>query len=233
MGRGTGNCQRVAEIFRDIGDEMTIEEKKRIVQAFCDQYKWLRVVFDEYQVLYESGEERVRLLEDIARNFFGNLQNILVQYVLLNMCKFTDRTHFHQDDNLTVQYILEMVGSKVSKEMGLDKLAKEIYAIKPYIVEARNKRIAHFDREVLASSRIVGAFPRKVGDSFWESLRKFVDRVHDYYFGSIIGDVINNTGARDLVGALKKAVDYNDYFKQRENRILMLERRQKMRYKDA
>lgn len=210
---------------------MTIEEEKQIIEAFCNQYIWLRVAFDEYHVLYEEGDERLELLQEVAQNFFGDLRNILVQYVVLNMCKFTDPAHFRQDDNLTVQYILELIGPKASKELGLDRLSEEIYAIRRYVIEARNKYIAHFDREVSASSKIVGAFPSEVGDSFWESIRKFVDTVHKHYFGSIIGDVINNKGASDLVAALKSAVHYKDYFSQHTD--LWASEVQKKRYKDA
>jgi hypothetical protein len=210
---------------------MSAENKEKAVERFCEQYAWLRVVFDEYRILYEKGQPRCDLLDEVARNFFRNLNRILVEYVLLQISKLTDPPRSGEDDNLTVKYILKLVSAEDRKELGLDDLSVNIHSIRPYIREARNKLIAHLDTSTVLSRKTVGEIPEGVLNSFWNSLKEFVDRVHKHYFGGILGDVVNLTNAEDLVEALKRAVHYKDYFCR--NPELELAELQKMRYKDA
>lgn len=210
---------------------MTGEDKEKAVKRFCEQYAWLRVVFDEYRILYENGRPRCELLDEVARNFFRNLNRILVEYVLLDISKLTDPPRSGEDDNLTVKYILKLVNAEDRKELGLDDLSENIHSIRPYIREARNKLIAHLDTSTILSCKTVGEIPESVLNSFWNSLKEFVDRVHKHYFGRILGEVVNLTSAEDLVEALRRAVHYKDYFCR--NPELALAELQKMRYKDA
>ena len=126
-------------------NEMTENDKKDIVKRFCDQYIWLRFVFDEYRDLYEGNTTRVRLLHEVAPKFFYKLNLILVEYILLNMCKLTDPARSGKDDNLTVEYILEIIDEQKSRELGLDELSDKIHSIRKHIKPARNKIIAHND----------------------------------------------------------------------------------------
>jgi len=210
---------------------MKTEDEKKAIRGFCKQYAWLIVVFEDYRILYEGAPDRWKLLQEVAAEFFQKLNLILVQHILLNMSKLTDPAHSRQDDNLTVEYIVKLVGEEQSKELGLDELSGRIHAIRPYIKEARNKVVAHLDKNTLLSRKIVGEIPKSVLDSFWDNLRELVDRVHKHYFGRILGDVVNPTSAEDLVEALKRAVDWGDYF--HKNPLLASDRLPKMRYKDA
>jgi hypothetical protein len=210
---------------------MTTEEEKRIVKEFCCQYIWLRVLREDYYALYEKGPERIKLLQEVASHFFANLNYILVQSLELGICRLTDPPGRKGQKNLTVKYILELVGAAGSKKLGLDVLAKPILAIRAYIVKGRNKAIAHLDSDALISREIFNKYPREVWDRFWESLAKFVDEVHKHYFGTIVGDVRNSTGASDLVEALKRAVNWKDYFS--DHTDLWASAVRDMRYRDA
>lgn len=211
---------------------MTAKEIKETVKRFCDQCLWVKLVFNEYCILYESGKARLELLEEVAKHFFHDINKILVEYILLNMCKLTDPARSRQDDNLTVKYILKVIGPEATMQLDLDGLSKGIHSIRPYIRDARNKIIAHLDKNTLLSPGTLGAFPRKIGDSFWNSLQEFVDRIHRYYFqGPFPLDAVNIYNAQDLVQALKKAVHYDDYFRAKGR--LKLDESKKMRYRDA
>ncbi|MBL7153527.1 MAG: hypothetical protein ISS79_07400 [Phycisphaerae bacterium] len=209
---------------------MTTDEKQAI-KEFCSQYAWLRWVYDDYLALYEKGPERIQLLHEVAPHFFERLNRILVQHIELGICKLTDPPGRKGQKNLTIKYILELIGEKESKKLGLDVLAKSILVIRPYIIKGRNKAIAHLDRDALVSKSIFNQYPREVLDRFWESLREFVDKVRKHYFGSIIGEVIDNKGAIGLVGALKKGVHWKDYFS--DHTDLCASAVREMRYKNA
>jgi len=212
---------------------MTIQEKKRIVERFCEQCVWVRTLFNEFEILFEHSAKRLKLLEEVAHHFFFDLNRILLEYLVLNMCKLTDPPHSRSDDNLSVAYILELVGQKKSIELGLDEHSEKIHAIKEYIKPARHKVIAHLDKDASLSEKTWGEFPEKIGDSFWANLQTFVDKVHNLYFGDGIFplDAVNPSGAEDLIEALKRAVHFRDYFT--EHTDLWASACRDMRYRDA
>jgi hypothetical protein len=193
---------------------------------------WVRLVFNEYRILYESGQARRELLDEVAKNFFRPLNKILVEYILLNMCKLTDPAGSRQDGNLTVKYILKLIGPETAKQLGLDKLSQSIHSLRPHILDARNKIIAHLDKETALSKGFLGAFPRETGDAFWRDLEEFVNRVNKHYFERPFPiDAVNMYNAENLVQALKKGVHYDDYFMGKGRQ--KLEEQSRMRYKDA
>lgn len=212
-------------------------QDEEAVKAFINQCVWLRVVYNEYRALYKAGPSRLELLRGVAANFFDHLNRILVSHTLLGICKVTDparrRCKNPKSESLTVSYMLEVVGQEVAEQLGLDEVSKRIHSIRKYILPARNKILAHVDKDVVVSGERLGAFPTEVGDAFWSSLQEFVDKLNRHYFGGVFPlDAVNATGAEELVRALKKSVDWDDYFKDKPREKLD-RRTYKMRYRGA
>ena len=121
---------------------------------------------------------------------------------------------------------------EISEKLGLNEISKQILAIRPYLRDARNRLLAHPDKETLLGKGKLGAFPREVGDSFWMALNEFTDKIYRHYHnGPFLLDPVNMYNANDLIRALKKSVYYDDYFK--VNLRQKLEEQEKMRFKDA
>ncbi|MHC4527996.1 MAG: AbiU2 domain-containing protein, partial [Planctomycetota bacterium] len=162
---------------------MTTQE---IVKRFCDQCCWVKVVYNEYCILYESGKTmRHALLNEIAQNFFYQLQGILIDYLYLNICKLTDPPGCGKQKNLTVKYILERVDPQIQNELGLEELSERIHEFRNYIVDARRKLIAHLDVDAILSKKRLGAFPKTANEQFWADLQEFVNRIHRHYLDGI------------------------------------------------
>jgi hypothetical protein len=205
---------------------------KEMIETFCDQCVKLKIIYNEYVYLYESSKQRLKLFEEVAINFFHDLQGILIEYLILSICKLTDPPHFRNDDNLTVKYILENIAPDVIQSLGLNILSDKIHVFRDYIISARNKIIAHPDKETLLTQKTLGAFPEDEIKKFWDALQEFVNKVHEHYLGGIMPlDAFNPKGANDVVEALKKAVHYDEYFNDKLG--LKLEAQKKMRFKDA
>jgi hypothetical protein len=216
---------------------MTAQEKEETVKAFTDQCVWLRLIYNEFRYLFnKTNESRVHLLEEVASNFFHDLNKIFIDYLLLGICKLTDPAHYGKNDryeNLSVEYILELVGQPTANQLGLDQLSKKIHSIRDRLRAARNKILAHSDKHIMISQKVIGAFPKETGDDFWSNLQEFVNGINNHYFrnGPYPLDAVNPSGAEDLVRALKKSVHYDDFFKGKSRQ--KLEERNRMRYKDA
>jgi hypothetical protein len=208
---------------------------KREIELFCNFCQDAKFIYDEYRVLFESGEFRLKLLEEVAHNFFYDIQGVLIERVYLDVCKLTDPPRHRKDDNLTVSYILELINEKDRQRLGLDDLSKKLHSFREPMKKARNKVIAHLDRKTVLSGGPVGAFVKGEDEIFWDNLQKFVDKIYGHCFNEACPlDVTALNGAEALVDALKKAVHYDDCYDECLNNMPQrLTDRREMRFKDA
>jgi hypothetical protein len=189
---------------------------QEVIKQFCDQCYTIRALYKEYSYLYEDNKERLDLLDKTARDFFCNLQDILIKRILLDICKITDEASFGKKDNFTIKYILKEIKQDAKGKLGLDKLSNEIHKFREYIVDARHKVIVHSNFGTTTSNKILGSFPKTANDEFWKNLQEFVNRIHMHYFKDsfIFDDIVDCTSnAKDLVLALKKAAYFDHHFK--------------------
>lgn len=204
---------------------------KHTIKEFCDQCVTAKIIYNEYISLFESNEKRLKLFEEVAINFFHDLQDIFIKSIIQNICNLTDRAD-SRNDNLTVKYIIGKIGPDVSEKLGLDDLSEKMHAFRDCIAPARNKIISHLDRNTVLRHKTLGAFPEGEIDKFWDTLQEFVNKLHDYYLDGILPlNAHNPDGADELVETLKKAVHYEDYFNDKPD--LKFSERSRMRFKDA
>jgi len=199
------------------------QDKEEIFWLFFEECSNLRRLWDEYIFLYETSESHRELLDKVAKNFFEDLQEIFIEYILLNICKITDPAHSRQDDNLTVQYILELVGPETAEQLGLDKLSGRIRSFSDDIRSARNKIIVHTDKETAISGKMLGASSKEAVDSFWRNLQEFAKKVSKHYFGRLYPFDLrkrNISNAKYLLEAIKKSVQYDNYLKNKSQQKL-------------
>lgn len=183
---------------------MNPQDKKEVVWQFFEDYRWLRQVWDEYYFLYETGEDHRNLLDEVAKNFFDDLQEIFIEYIQLNICKITDRARFGNFPNLTVKYILELVPETAEQRDHLEKLSVRINSFASCFRPARNKIIAHSDIGTRVSGKTLSASSKEAVDSFWTDLQEFVSKVSEHFFGRPWApDEVGIHNAKYLVEALK------------------------------
>jgi hypothetical protein len=190
---------------------------QEIIEQFCDQCYIIRALYKEYIFLYESdNKERLDLLDKTARDFFRNLQGILKNHILLDICKITDPASSGGKSNLTIEYILKEIEQDAKSNLGLDELSDKIHKFRKCIVDARHKIIVHSDFETVKSNKTLGGFSKRDNEEFWENLQEFVNKVHMHYFNSpfILDEITDCTyNVKDLVLALKKAAYFDQHFK--------------------
>ncbi|MHC4386826.1 MAG: AbiU2 domain-containing protein [Planctomycetota bacterium] len=187
------------------------------IKHFCDQCCDIRHLYKEYMFLYESdNQKRLDLIDKTARDFFHELQRILIDYIFLNICKITDNASFGKNDNLTIKYILNNIDEETANKFELNKLSDEIHKFREKIVSARNKIIVHSDFETIAYNKTLGTFSISDNDDFWENLQKFVNAIHTHYFKEPLDfdKIVDCTSnAKYLILALKKAAYFDKHFK--------------------
>ena len=60
------------------------------VDAFSNFCVSLRSIWRHYQIIFEGTDLRRELLQSIAHTFFGDLNQLLIEHLILQICKITD-----------------------------------------------------------------------------------------------------------------------------------------------
>lgn len=132
--------------------------------AFINQCTWVWTIYEYYNSLYETNQETLDLLEDCSYDFFYDLQIILSEYLILNMCCLTDPVFSGNDqtkENLTINNLLETLPLPPEIKSTLQGKVDDLKKITEPLKDARNKIIAHADKQVYLSNQTLGALKKE------------------------------------------------------------------------
>lgn len=137
----------------------------------------------------------------VAPTFFGDLNHILAEYIVLQVCKLTDPAQdFKKNDNHTVAFLMQHYG--LTGHVRLSELNARMQAFRQKVVPARNKLIGHADRDAIMAGAALGGAPKAEWDQFWDDLDELVNVIHQHVVGEPFS--INNVGGlSDADGLLK------------------------------
>lgn len=175
-------------------------------------------------------------MEEVAAFFFHDLTIVLIDYILLQLCKLTDpkSTKVGKDwiDNLTTNYILTLEWS--SETLNELKTKNEgLMAFRSKIVDARRKLIAHSDLRTHLERIGLGSFSESDELAFWKALQEFVDLAHSEAIDGPfpIDATMQGGDVLSLIHVLKDGVDYEAVVAEEQG--FLLNRVGKRRYEDA
>ncbi|MDD5546761.1 MAG: hypothetical protein PHO67_06380 [Candidatus Omnitrophica bacterium] len=184
---------------------------QKLIDDFCmfrDHCIIIRRDYNTYNQLFFSGVDE--LLTKTAPTFFNDIAEIMHRDWLLQVCKIMDSSTI-KIKGVTYETIsIELLNTQLSKENLLTdqikKLSSQILAYGDLIKPARNKRIAHFDRDNAASGITLGDHDEKSLSDFIANLQQYCDEVGrvigagplDFSASGCKGDVL------DLIMVLRK-----------------------------
>jgi ABC-type transporter Mla subunit MlaD len=150
---------------------MASQELKDTFRAFREQCIWFMVCRRMFRVLYESGQDVRDLLSRSAQMFFGDLNSVLQEYVIQQICKLTDSATSHdsttkqQVSNLTVSHLNEMLRAEQQINGGIEETSAALMQYRRLVVPARHKLISHLDKAaVLAAASLGGHAANELAD---------------------------------------------------------------------
>ncbi|MGA2904800.1 MAG: hypothetical protein ABSD98_13275 [Candidatus Korobacteraceae bacterium] len=182
----------------------TDETAKNIIKKFCAHVHWLVRVRHIYKVLFEDVRPSCRtLMEKTAPSFFADLNRILQEYLLLECAKITDPATTGKYENFTVDCLVQKIrwpnGDILKK---LESLKGSTDDFRSDIECARNKFLAHLDKEAVLSGEPLGAFPEGKDKTFLDALQNICNITHEACIGTIYGDMLPITGG-DVINLRK------------------------------
>ncbi len=165
------------------------ESAKKAVKRFCDQVFWLRVVRHIYEELFEK-EGSNTLMEKTASSFFADLNTILQNYLLLEFVKVTDPPKTGKKENLTVDNLVMSIDWPPGIREKLRSLSERTKGFRNHVLGARNKLLAHIDKEAFLAEKRLGAFTEGEDEVFLKALEKICDIAHEACFGRVFGQMV-------------------------------------------
>ncbi|WP_296745747.1 hypothetical protein [Mesorhizobium sp.] len=191
---------------------MALKDEIEAMAHFCVH---LRSVWRHYEILFEEGELRRTLLHRIAPVFFGDLNQLLIEQLVLQICRLTDPPVTMGRTNLTIDYVIgeaDFSGAPADQAR-IKTLRDGIHDFRSKIVPARNRLIGHLDRDAVMAGQPLGPASDAEWKQFWDDLEQFLQLVHTRYVDPnghfMLNDVGTSSDADSLVEALKESTYFH------------------------
>lgn len=186
-----------------------------MVKNFCDYFVELKAKLNIYEELFEDDKAQL-IMEKTAKSFFLDINRLVINTLLLEFAKITDRGYDRgaNRENFTVENLINSIDWSDSIKERLEELKNETKSFHSLIKDARNRLLAHYDKESFLNNVVLGTFASDQGVKFIEALQNICDITHQACFGSIVGDIVVSMpgDVQDLKKALRKALVYDRLF---------------------
>ena len=170
--------------------------------AFREQCIWLQCCYNTYAALYESGDETKDVLQASASKFFGDLNIILIEYILLQVCKITDPDESRGRKNLTFEHVNTALRKTNRMTDAITHFSCGLSHYRKLVKDGRNRLICHLDKESVLKDLPIGDHAEEEVTAFFENLYGYVDAV-----GNAINvgplDFRTTAGAGDVLDLIK------------------------------
>ena len=135
-------------------------DAKALVEEFCTLCAQLSMDYDLYYSLFEVDKQRLDFYSDLAPLFFGDINRILIEQLIMQTCKITDPAKTGRNYNLTKNYVVEEISWPDAVRDELRQINTRLMSFRKYVEPARSKRIAHIDLHAQIGIREnLGGFP--------------------------------------------------------------------------
>jgi hypothetical protein len=180
------------------------------IEIFANYCVFMRSIYLHTRELFEtsSADDRA-LMNATAGTFFGDLNQVLNEYLILQVCKITDPAKDYRDnDNHTIAFLLQYYDFSDDPPTlnRLDELRADMQTFRAKLPPARNRLISHLDRDAILAGRPLGAASDEEWNQFWLELQEFIYIVHRKVTGSSfrLNGVAGLSDAGDLMKVLRR-----------------------------
>lgn len=177
----------------------------------------MRSIYLHGKILFETSTAKEKdLMERTSKVFFGDLNRVLIEYIILQVCKITDPAKgVRKSDNLTIAFLLQHLdlSGEPSTSRRVAKLREKLVAFREKLLPARNKLIAHSDRGAIKAGFALGAASKDEWNEFWSNLQDMICILHHKVVGGTPFYLNGVAGLSDAAGLLK-ALKHDDCFNQ-------------------
>jgi hypothetical protein len=185
----------------------------KVYHELESEHVWLRDKWREYRTLFGGSASRVDLLNRAAARFFGQLQDIWWEDVLLHICRLTDPRKVGGHRQLTVRQLSDLIPEGTARDR-VEPLVSAACDASAFARDWRNRHIAHrsFERATNPLSRALEHASRASVEDAIGALDRVMNEVQLVYFDAEMSyDGVGGVGdAGDLLLVLNDGVRARD-----------------------
>lgn len=189
---------------------------RRDVKKFIDHCVILRAFWTHYQTIFEGSDLQRELLQNTAHKFFCDLNHMLIEHLILQICKLTDpeMTLGKRKRNLTIPFLVNNADfAATPRDMAkLQKIAAQIDKFRKRIVPARNKLISHLDLDAAHRRKSLGGASVAAWRKFWLDLQDLVTILYKRYVHARVPFYLNGVAMMSDADQLVRAIKESTYF---------------------
>ena len=150
-----------------------------------NQVSWVHLKWQEYRALFGTSQDRINFLNDAAPAFFGDLQEMFRDDVLLHLCRLTDPPKSAGKPNLTLATLISLISDVEIREKFIELFgtAKDKTA---FAREWRNRRVAHREFPAVVDSHSLTPGSRQDVEAALGAIRDAVNFLELHYLKSTL-----------------------------------------------
>jgi len=152
-----------------------MEKLKLDFEAFRDQAIEVRKENNLYCNLF--SEENRDILSNVASTFFTDIAVIIHRDWKLQVCKIMDSAEMNGRENITIDLINLQLGGENLLNADIKNTTEKLKRFGKKLNAARNKRLAHTDREAHFNGQPLGGTSEDEHSEFLSELQKYCDQV--------------------------------------------------------
>lgn len=191
-----------------------MSDLKEVFDALQREVIGLHANWSLYRQLYGSSGSRVELLNRVASGFFSRLQWIMLDDVVMSICRLLDPMAIGRRKNLVLESMLAAIpqGCMVVARRALSDRLLVLAGITEGFRKRRNRALAHLDLAHLLDpgSDPIPGISRESVERALKEIRSCMDCVQEQLSGGVMAYdlVVMTADGNALVHALKQAVEY-------------------------
>jgi hypothetical protein len=188
---------------------------RRDVKKFIDYCVILRAFWIHYQTIFEGSELQRELLQNTAHKFFSDLNRMLIEHLILQICKLTDPELTMGKRNLTIPFLVKNADfAGTPRDMTkLKRITARIDKFRKRILSARNRLISHLDLDAAFGRKSLGGAPVTAWRKFWLDLQDLVAILYKRYVNAQDPFYLNGVAMVSDADQLLQAIKESAYFR--------------------
>ena len=182
------------------------------VNEFSGHCAYIRTVFTlTVRIWRDSSDDERSRMEAVSPSFFLDIGQVLAEYVILSACRITDPANSgSKNENFTVEFFVESFPTHSPTFQQLEQFRRTMDKLRVKILPARNKLIAHADRNAIRKNQPLGYATWTEWNELWSALKSFVRVLNEKAIGTPFD--IEIAGVLGDAEMLIKALRQSDYF---------------------
>lgn len=129
--------------------------------------------------LFGVGQERVILLNKTAPFFFGMIEKVLFEDIILHLARLTDPPEIRKQRNLTIEILPELIPPKFKDDF--DRRLQAVRDSCGFVRRWRNKWVAHADLNMKRNPQKLPPATREKVERVLEAMRDLMNSLARYY----------------------------------------------------